>query len=255
MIDVLIVEDEMPSARKLKAMLEIVAPDFNVISILDSVAETVDFLSENEVQLIFLDIHLADGNSFEIFKKTAVKTPIIFTTAFDQYAIQAFDQNSIGYLLKPFGIEKLKVAIKKFREQSNQPDTAPIDYQLLGKMIAQQQNTPEYRERFLIHYRDKIKTVAVDDVAYCFAENRGVFICLHEGRIYDINLTLEQLSEELNPRHFFRANRKFLVSIKAIKEAHLYSKSKLKLELIPPTESEVIISSEKAAKFKKWLAK
>lgn len=255
MIEVLIVEDEMPSARKLKAMLEVVAPDFKVVTILDSIAETLEFLPNNNIALIFLDIHLADGNSFEIFKQMDVKTPIIFTTAYDQYAIQAFEQNSIGYLLKPLGIDKLKAAIAKFTAQNNQVNTTSIDYQLLGKAIAQQQHTPDYRERFLVHYRDKIKTIPIEEVAYCFAENRGVFICLHEGRIFDINLTLEQLSEELNPRHFFRANRKFLVSIKSIKEAHLYSKSKLKLELIPSAQTEVIISSEKAAKFKKWLAK
>ncbi len=255
MINVLIVEDEMPSARKLKTMLKITAPDFNVAGTLDSVAETLDFLTGNKVELIFLDIHLADGNSFEIFKQANVKIPIIFTTAFDQYAIQAFEQNSIGYLLKPFGIDKLKAAIAKYREHIKQANKQTIDYHLLGKMLAQQQNTPKYRERFLIHYRNKIRTVAVEELAYCFAENRGVFLCLHNGRTFDINLTLEQLNEELNPREFFRANRKFLVNIKAIKEAHLYSKSKLKLELNPPAHTEVIISSEKASKFKQWLAK
>jgi DNA-binding LytR/AlgR family response regulator len=255
MIDVLIVEDEMPSARKLKAMLENQAPDFNILTILDSVASCREFLTNNKVDLIFLDIHLADGNSFEIFETITISTPIIFTTAFDQYAIQAFDQNSIGYLLKPVRPEKLESAIEKFREQNTKKDTATIDYQLLGKAIAQQQDTPDYRERFLVHYRDKIKTISADDVAYIYAENRGVFICTKEGRIYDVNHTLELLIEELNPRQFFRANRKFIISITSIVEAHLYSKSKLKLELNPPTKSEVIISSERASKFKKWLAK
>lgn len=254
MINVLIVEDEMPSARKLKAMLENVAPDFNIVQILDSVETTASFLSQNQVELIFLDIHLADGNSFLLFEKMHIETPIIFTTAYDQYAIQAFEHNSIGYLLKPIGLDKLEHAIDKFR-QSQQNTSTPIDYNLLGKMIAQQQAQPEYRERFLVHYRGKLKTVQVDDVAYIFAENRGVFISTHDGRLYDINLTLEQLNEELNPRQFFRANRKFIVNIISIVEAHLYSKSKLKLELNPPTDSEVIISSEKASKFKKWLAK
>ncbi|MCU4157445.1 response regulator transcription factor [Carboxylicivirga sp. A043] len=255
MIDVLIVEDEMPSARKLKAMLEAHAPDFNIVNILDSVSSSIEFLKNNQVELIFLDIHLADGNSFEIFETITISTPIIFTTAFDQYAIQAFDQNSIGYLLKPISTEKLNAAIAKFREQHEQKDKAAIDYQLLGKAIAQQHEQKEYRERFMVHYRDKIKTIPVDDVAYIYAENRGVFVCTKEGRIYDINQTLEHLNEELNPRQFFRANRKFIVSINAIVEAHLYSKSKLKLELNPPSSNEVIISSEKASKFKKWLSK
>ncbi len=255
MIDVLIVEDEMPSARKLKAMIESQAPDFNIVNILDSVSSSRDFLSSQQVDLIFLDIHLADGNSFELFETINISTPIIFTTAFDQYAIQAFDQNSIGYLLKPISAQKLEAAIAKFREQHQRKDAGTIDYQLLGKAIAQQQEQPDYRERFMVHYRDKIKTIAVNEVAYIYAENRGVFICTNEGRIYDINQTLEHLTEELNPRQFFRANRKFIISIQSIVEAHLYSKNKLKLELRPPASDEVIISSERATKFKNWLAR
>jgi DNA-binding LytR/AlgR family response regulator len=254
MINVLIVEDEMPSARKLRAMIENIAPDFNIVQILDSVESTASFLSKNKVDLIFLDIHLADGNSFMLFDKINIESPIIFTTAYDQYAIQAFEHNSIGYLLKPIGQDKLTHAIDKFR-QNQQNNSTAIDYNLLGKMIAQQQMQPEYRERFLVHFRGKLKTVAINEVAYIFAENRGVFLCTNDGRIYDINLTLEQLNDELNPRHFFRANRKFIVNVMSIVEAHLYSKSKLKLELNPPTDNEVIISSEKASKFKKWLAK
>jgi len=255
MIDVLIVEDERPSARKLQAMLTTTAPDLKVIDILDSITDTVDFLSKQQVELIFLDIHLADGNCFEIFKKIEVKTPIIFTTAYDQYAIQAFEQNSIGYLLKPIDIGKLKSSIEKFRTQTHAGHSAIIDYQQLSKAIANHQIGAVYRERFLIHYRGKMKSINIEDIAYFYAESRGVFIRLHNGAVFDINLTLEQLTEEVNPRQFFRVNRKFLVNIVAIEEAYSYSKSKLKLMLKPATETEVIISSEKASKFKQWLAK
>ncbi len=255
MIDVLIVEDEMPSARRLKALIGTCAPDFNIVAILDSIADTKQFLANNKVELIFLDIHLADGNSFELFETETINTPIIFTTAFDQYAIQAFDQNSIGYLLKPVSSDKLQLAIDKFRAAFNNKGQAAIDYQKLGQLIAEQQSSPEYRERFLVHYRDIIKTINTTDVAYLFAENRGVYLRTFDGHQYDINQTLEQLSEELNPRSFFRANRKFIININSIVEAHLYSKSKLKLELRPSPDSEVIISSEKAAKFKQWLSK
>lgn len=255
MISVLIVEDEMPSARRLKSMLELVAPDFIVAEITDSVVSTVAFLKRQPVDLIFLDIHLADGNSFQLFEHLTISTPIIFTTAYNQYAIQAFDHNSIGYLLKPFGLEKLKSVIDKYMNTCQNNGNPSIDYQLLGRMIAQQQNIPEYRERFLVHFRGKLKTIPVNEVAYIYAENRGVFISTHEGRIYDINLTLEQLADELNPRQFFRANRKFIVSVLSIVEVHLYSKSKLKLELHPAANCEVIISSEKATRFKQWLAK
>ncbi|TRX71550.1 LytTR family DNA-binding domain-containing protein [Carboxylicivirga sp. M1479] len=255
MIKVLIAEDEKPSARKLKAMLETVAPDFQIIDICESVEELILFLNQNTVDLIFLDIHLADGNSFEIFKNTQVQTPIIFTTAYDQYAIQAFEHNSIGYLLKPIAADKLSQAIQKFRSNYHEDTPPTIDYAQLSKAIALQQSETSFRERFMVYYRGIIKTVNTNEIAYIYAENRGVFICTHKGRIYDINQTLEQLNEELNPRVFFRANRKFIVSINAIVEAHLYSKSKLKLELKPPVDNDVIISSERASKFKQWLSK
>ncbi len=255
MIKVLIVEDEMPSARKLKAFLAQIAPDFEVVEILDSIEQTVSYLETNKVDLIFLDIHLSDGNSFSIFEKTEVNTPIIFTTAFDQYAIQAFEQNSIGYLLKPIGIDKLKGAIEKFRGgiEKRADSVQGIDYNVLGQIIAQQQK-PEYRERFMVHFRGMIKSIDISEVAYFFAENRAVFIVLFDGKTYDLSMTLEQLESELNPKIFYRANRKFIVSIKAIKEAVVYSKNKLKLHLKPESTSDVIISTEKASKFKHWLA-
>ncbi|WP_430811325.1 MULTISPECIES: LytR/AlgR family response regulator transcription factor [unclassified Carboxylicivirga] len=255
MINVLIIEDEMPSARKLKALLENLAPDFNIVSTIDSVASSIDFLKNQSVDLIFLDIHLSDGNGFEIFEDTSIASPIIFTTAYDEYAIQAFDQNSIGYLLKPIGSDKLEAAIEKFRKQYQKKNTIDIDYQLLGKSIAQQTDQAHYRERFLVHYRDKIKSIPAKDVAYIYAENRGVYICAHNGHNYAVNHTLEQLREELNPHLFYRVNRKFIVNITSIVEAQLYAKSKLKLKLDPPTNNEVIISSEKASRFKRWMAR
>ncbi|MCU4174791.1 LytR/AlgR family response regulator transcription factor [Carboxylicivirga sp. N1Y90] len=257
MIKVLIVEDEMPSARKLKAFLAQIAPDFEVVDILDSVEQTVLYLNSNKVELIFLDIHLADGNSFSIFESTQVNTPIIFTTAFDQYAIQAFDQNSIGYLLKPIGIEKLAAAIEKFRSTLEQKaeTNQTIDYNKLGQLLAQQK-APQHRERFMVHYRGKIKTVDISEVAYFYAENRAVFMVLNSGKTYDLSMTLEQLELELDPNIYYRANRKFIVSIKAIKEAVVYSKSKLKLVLSPESPSDVIISAEKHRNLKNgWLDK
>jgi DNA-binding LytR/AlgR family response regulator len=251
---VLIVEDEMPSARKLKAFLELLEPGFEVVDILESVNETVDFLKNKQVDLIFLDIHLSDGNSFGIFDQVEVQAPIIFTTAFDQYAIEAFSQNSIGYLLKPLSKEKLAAAIAKYKQLQLQVSTPPaIDYLQLGKIIAQQQ-TPDYQERFMVYYKDKIKTVAVEEVAYFYADGKAVFMCLHSCETFDLNFTLEQLEAKLNPRYFFRANRKFIVNIRAVKEAMVYSKSKLKLHLLPDAPSDVVVSSLKASAFKKWLS-
>ncbi|MDB4335194.1 LytTR family DNA-binding domain-containing protein [bacterium] len=252
---VLIVEDEMPSARKLKAFLLDIEPIFEIVEILESISQTVEFLKSQTVDLIFLDIQLADGNSFAIFKQVEVSTPIIFTTAFNQYAIEAFTQNSIGYLLKPLSKEALAGALKKFNNtrQTQNNSASIIDYQLIGRMVAQQQY-PEYQERFMVYFKDKILTIPVEDVAYFYANGNSVFLCLHTGQSYDINFTLEQLEAKLNPKYFFRANRQFITNVKAVKEALVYSKSKLKLILTPNHPEEVIISSLKTAKFKLWLS-
>ncbi len=254
MIKVLIVEDEMPSARKLNTLVSQIAPDFEVLDILDSVQQTVGFLKENQVDLIFLDIHLSDGNSFGIFDQIEVDTPIIFTTAFNQYAIEAFQQVSVDYLLKPFEKERLQQAIAKFRRvylvkepQSN------INYQELNQIIRSSLNKKEYQERFMVQFRDKIKAIKVNEIASFYAENKSVFITTFDGHSYDLSSTLEQLDAKLDPNIFFRANRKCIVHIQAINDAVVYSKSKLKLNIEPELPFEVIISTEKTPKFKKWM--
>lgn len=251
---VLIIEDEMPSARKLSTFIQQLEPDFVVVDTIQSVRDSVQFLKSESVDLIFLDIHLADGNSFTIFQEVKVDTPIIFTTAFDQYAIEAFKQNSIGYLLKPLSKEALKQAILKFKNMaiSHSAASTTIDYKLLGDLISQQKSD-NYQERFMVYYKDIIKPVMVEEISYFYAENRAVFMTLRNGKSYDLNFSLEQLEEKLNPKLFFRANRKFIISIQSVKEATVYSKSKLKVHLDPPAEKELIVSSEKASKFKMWL--
>lgn len=251
---VLIVEDEMPSARKLKAFIEDVEPDFEIVEILDSIAQTVLFLSSNSVDLIFLDIHLADGNSFNIFNQIEVNTPIIFTTAFDQYAIEAFKQNSIGYLLKPLSKGDLKASINKYKKNHSNSAPSNFNYQVLEQLIKKESNQEDYQERFLIHYKDVIKSIMVDEIAYFHADGKNVFISTHSGSTYDINFTLEQLEHKLNPKNFFRINRGYIVNIKAIKEAIVYSKNKLKLNLIIGSPDDaLIVSSLKTTKFKNWL--
>jgi DNA-binding LytR/AlgR family response regulator len=251
---VLIIEDELPTARKLSAFIQQLEPDFVVVDSLQSVRESVQFFKRESVDLIFLDIHLADGNSFNIFKEVQVNTPIIFTTAFDQYAIEAFKQNSIGYLLKPLSKDALKLSIQKFKNMASLQSVSSngIDYKMLGDLIAQQKST-EYQERFMVYYKDIIKTVLVEEVAYFYADSKAVFMTLHDRKSYDLNFSLEQLEEKLDPKYFFRANRQFIVHILSVKEASVYSKSKLKLKLAPPTEMEVIVSSQKSTKFKQWL--
>ncbi|TLX75349.1 response regulator transcription factor [Labilibacter sediminis] len=257
MVKVLIVEDEMPSARKLKAFIDKVATDFEVVDILDSVSQAVAFLKQEKVDLIFLDIHLSDGNSFSIFEQVKVQTPIIFTTAFNQYALDAFQQVSVDYLLKPLEKERLIQAIQKFRDihLNPQKSSPQINYEDLGKLILNSVQTKEYQERFMVHYRDVIRSITVDEVAAFYAENKTVYIVARDGRQYDLHITLEQLESKLNPKDFFRANRKCIVHIQSVREAVVYSKSKLKLNLDPSLPFDVIISIDKTPKFKQWLSK
>ncbi|GJM60715.1 LytTR family DNA-binding domain-containing protein [Persicobacter diffluens] len=255
MTKILIVEDEMPSARKLQTFLSQIRPDYQVVKVLESVKETVDFLSDTEVDLIFLDIHLADGNGFSIFDQLQVNCPIIFTTAYDEYALQAFSQFAVDYLLKPLSKGKLLEAIEKYEKMFGGTASAGdsgLNYQQLSELI-QQGKPVEYKQRFMVYYRETIKAIGVKEIAYFFAESKSVFLMTHEGRYYDINYSLDQLEQELDPKNFFRANRKFLIMIDAVKEAIAYSKGKLKLFLTPEAPSEVFISAEKATRFKQWL--
>ncbi|WP_075603616.1 LytR/AlgR family response regulator transcription factor [Saccharicrinis aurantiacus] len=255
MTKVLIVEDEMPSARKLKNFILEIEPNFEIVDILDSVSTTVSFLENNTVDLIFLDIHLSDGNSFDIFKKTDVEVPIIFTTAFNQYAIDAFKQISVDYLLKPLDKELLRSAINKFNKIYHSANkAAPFNYEQLKELLTQSKQNKEYQERFLVHYRDKIKSINTSEIAAFYADNKYVFIKTFDNQNFDTNFTLEQLEHKLDPKHFFRANRKCLIHINSIKDAVVYSKSKLKLNINPELPFEIIISTEKSPKFKQWLS-
>ncbi|KXX68407.1 LytTR family DNA-binding domain-containing protein [Flammeovirga sp. SJP92] len=254
MYKVLIVEDEAPSARKLKMLLGKLEDDFDVIASLESIEECVEFFETGEeVDLIFMDIHLSDGNSFEIFEQLEVETPIIFTTAFDQYAIKAFKQNSVDYLLKPISLVDLETSVNKFKKRfitDNSP--SKIDYDLLGQVVAQQMNH-DYKERFMVSFRDELRTVKVEDIAFVFAESKAVFIQVTDGKVYDVNYTMDQIEKKLDPKNFFRVNRKYIVQINAIDSVSWYSKTKLKIFTKPETPSELFVPADKMGKFKEWL--
>jgi DNA-binding LytR/AlgR family response regulator len=248
---VLIVEDETAAASRLRKMVAEVAPDAQILEVTDSISSTVKWLKGNPApDLILLDIHLADGPSFKIFEEIEVSTPVIFTTAFDQYAIQAFKVNSIDYLLKPIKREELEHSFAKYRGLFG--GKILPNYNELLKALAEQAK-PQTRQRFLVNYADKLRAIEVPEIAYFMAHEKGVFLTTLEGKNYAIDITLEKLENELDSLSFFRINRKFIICIKAIAAMHTYSKSRVKLDLKPDAKTEVIVSSDRAGEFKRWL--
>ncbi|MEO9965116.1 MAG: LytTR family DNA-binding domain-containing protein [Reichenbachiella sp.] len=251
MTRVVIVEDENLAAQKLIRQLGEVDPAMEIVSVLDTVSGAVDFLNTNEVDLIFLDIHLGDDLSFNIFKETKVKTPIIFTTAYDQYAIQAFKLNSVDYLLKPINKSELKEALDKFQENRQ---VSSVDYRLLVESL-QSTMEPTSQKRFMVYKGDKVKTINTAEVAYFFAEGKYVYLVNMDGVEYLIDYTLDKLQSKLEPEQFFRINRQFIIQICAIKEMIAYSKGRLKIELDPTPRKETIVSTDRSSDFKNWLNK
>ncbi|MEL7249871.1 MAG: response regulator transcription factor [Bacteroidota bacterium] len=248
----ILVEDEHLAARKLMRLLEKCAPTITVVKRLESVAETVAYLAKNmqEVDLIFLDIHLGDGNCFEIFEQIKLETPIILTTAYDQYAIQAFQQNSVDYLLKPVTEEALSRAIAKFQKYHQETSFTPVDYQALANyfhpLIAA-------RHRFIVSAGAKIRSVPVEDVAYFYSNQGSTYLTTTTDRTYDINFTLEKLLPTLDPASFYRVNRKVIVNIQAIKEAVSVTRSRLRLSVLPTPKFDIFIPMDRCVNFKQWL--
>ncbi|MCE3282174.1 MAG: response regulator transcription factor [Chitinophagaceae bacterium] len=250
MTRVLIIEDEEAAAKRLQKMVSDALPESVVADSLRSIASATEWFNSNpQPDLAFFDIHLADGNSFEIFKRVKVDCPVIFTTAYDQYALEAFKVNSIDYLLKPVKKDELERAIEKFRHLHFKAP-APVDIQ---KLLASIQKV-EYKERFIIRYGEHMKTIQTADIAYFYTENRVSFAALKEGKRYAVDHNMDQLEEMLNPRQFFRINRQFIIGYDSITEMLSYSKSRVLVKLNPPTKEDTIVSSERSAAFKAWLA-
>ncbi len=248
-MNVLIIEDEPATAKRLQKLLYEIDPEVNIISVLDTVDESVSFFkSGNEAELVFMDIHLADGNSFDIFKQVSVKSPVIFTTAYDQYAIKAFKVNSIDYLLKPIKKEELTASLKKFNT-SIKPKTA--DYEALINILKQQQQ--EHLSRIMIRIGQEIRTIDIPEVAYFPIENKSLYAVMKNGKRYLLDLTMDQLEKQLDPKQFFRINRSMVINYDAISKMVSYSKSRIKIELIPPFEKDAITSTDRSGDFKDWL--
>jgi DNA-binding LytR/AlgR family response regulator len=246
----LIIEDEPASAQRLKKLIEEIEPGVNVLDILDSISSSVEwFNTHTEPDLVLSDIHLADGLSFEIFRQVSLSCPVIFTTAFDQYAIQAFKLNSIDYLLKPIKRTELAEALKKFRKM--QPAAPQFDLSQLAAMMGKQDK--EYLKRVIIRLGQQIKVVEIKDVAYFYIDEKIVFGVTFNKDRYPMDLSLDQLEKQLDPERFFRINRGFMISFESIDTMITYSKARIKIKLKPPCELESITSTERSAEFREWL--
>jgi DNA-binding LytR/AlgR family response regulator len=247
---VLIIEDEIFAAEKLEDMLHEIDPEIKVLAKLGSITESAKWLMQNNADLIFLDIQLSDGISFSIFEQVTINTPVIFTTAYDQYAIRAFQLNSIAYLLKPIRTSELAESLIKYKSLKS---AFHIDFETLLANI--QGKEPGYKKRFLIQIGEKIRKVEVSETAYFYSLDKGIYLQTFEGKSYPVEFTLDKLETMLNPASFFRINRKFLVNIESISKMIAYSRGRVKLELKPKPDEDfdTIVSIDRSSDFKKWL--
>jgi len=248
---VIIIEDEKPAARRLGRLLAEL--NVNVSTMLHSVEEAINWFQNNEhPDLIFLDIQLSDGLSFEIFDVIEVKSAIIFTTAFDEYALQAFKLNSIDYLLKPIDDEDLEKAVKKYLDFKPKKEHISVDFDDIKKLLVNPLER-EYKKRFTARVGQHIKIINTDEVECFYSQDKGTFAATIDGRNYVLDTTLENLEEELSPKKFFRVSRKFYVNINHINDIISYTNSRLKIKLNHYNEQEIIVSRERVKSFKFWL--
>ena len=250
-MNVIIIEDEKPAARRLSRLLE--ALNVHVSVLLHSVEEAIHWFQNNDhPDLIFLDIQLSDGLSFEIFDEIEVKSAIIFTTAYDEYALQAFKLNSIDYLLKPIDDEELEVAVKKYKALKPEPQKLALDFDDIKKLLV---NPIErtYKKRFTVKVGQHLKIINADEVECFYSENKGTYAATSEGRNYLLDTTLENLEGELEPKIFFRVSRKFCINVSHIKDIVSYANSRLQIKLNHFSEQEIIVSRERVRDFKLWL--
>jgi len=251
MIKVIIIEDEKPSARRLKRMLAEI--NIEVEAMLHSVAEAVTwFKNNNHPDLILLDIQLSDGLSFEIFEQVDVNSAIIFTTAYDEYALKAFKLNSIDYLLKPIDDEELKNAIEKFKNTKNDKEGLHFDLNQIKKLLVNPLDK-NYKKRFTIKIGQHLRIVNTEHIECFYSENKATYLFTESKHNYILDDTLEELEEQLDPTKFFRVNRKFFINIEAIKDIISYTNSRLQIKLNHFQEFDIIVSREKVKDFKNWL--
>ncbi len=254
---ILIIEDEKPAAEKLELLLKKYDSQIEILDQITTVEKSIAYLKNNQadIDLIFLDIQLTDGLSFDIFKSIKVEKPIIFTTAFNEYAIDAFKLNSIDYLLKPLSYDDLSKAMDKISSMkdnlpSEKDSQSALPLDKLAELIAGANN--KYKTRYLVKIGEHIKSIAVEDIYFFYAEGRTVFIINKENRKFIVDNTLEELSNQLDPQKFFRANRSFIINFDHITDVVVYSTSRLRIKYPHEFEKEIIVSREKVSDFKAW---
>ncbi|MBL4670520.1 MAG: response regulator transcription factor [Flavobacteriales bacterium] len=248
-MEVLIIEDEFLSAERLKKLVLDLDRTISIIGVIDSVEDAVNWFENNSSpDLVFLDIHLADGSSFEIFEKVEIKAPIIFTTAYDKYAIKAFKVDSIDYLLKPIDKVELEKAVEKYKKRQKRSEvTSKNVKEILDKI------SPSYKDRFMVKSLNSIISLKTYDIAYFYSEDKLSFIKTKQGKKHVIDYSLDQLTELISPKQYFRVNRKIIINIDAIEKMEGYLNSRLLITTNPAHSEIIVVSREKVSAFKKWL--
>jgi two-component system response regulator LytT len=250
-LNIIIIEDEKPAARLLERKVEKLG--LRVTKLLHSVEESITWFQNNlHPDLIFLDIQLSDGLSFELFEQIDVKSAVIFTTAYDEYALRAFKLNSIDYLLKPIDEDELSIAISKFKNQFQKNTISNLDFDAIKRMLINPVEK-EYKSRFSVKIGQQLKVISIEEIECFYSENKGTYIHTIDNRNYLIESTLEVIEAEINPKEYYRVSRKFIVPLKAVKEIQVYSNSRLKIILPTYKDDEVIVSRERVSNFKAWI--
>ena len=249
-----IIEDEIPAARMLKSMISSLRPDWEIISIAGSVEESIAWFKENEQpDILFLDIHLSDGNSFSFLDEVELKSMLIFTTAYDEYALQAFKANSIDYLLKPISKDQLNDSIIKFEKLSATSSFEDSKAEMMEIIQSIAQAPKKYRTRFLINTPTSSISLLVKDIAFFYSEHKVCFAVTNTGKEHPLNMSLDKLANDLDPDSFFRTNRQTIVCINAITKIEPYFLNKIKVSTKPAFKESIIVSKERASGFKQWL--
>lgn len=250
-MNIIIIEDEKPAARLLQRKVEKLGLQVNTL--LHSVEEAIHWFNTNtHPDLIFLDIQLSDGLSFEIFENIEIKSAVIFTTAYDEYALRAFKLNSIDYLLKPIDEDDLETAVSKFKARNIAAPNLSLDFEMIKKMLVNPIDRT-YKKRFTIKMGQQLKMINIEEVECFYSENKGTYLHTLDNRDYLLDNTLEQLETEIDPKDFYRVSRKYIIPMKAIKEIQIHSNSRLKVILPTYKDDEVIVARERVNDFKDWL--